>query len=132
MLFQLHPPLALNFGVGRDLRSQWAQWGLMYLWDSHRFTRLVDGRVEPGTQVSCTSVDILWSKSLSFLNFIFFSKIEIGLTYYISFSSVLIVIWHTLWIDCHDKSTNHLLPYKVIEISLTIFPMMYIASPCLI
>ena len=43
------------------------------------------------------------------------------------------VIWHlhTLWND-HNKSGNHLSPYKVITILLTIFLMLYITSLWLI
>ena len=47
-----------------------------------------------------------------------------------------IVIWHlnTLWYDHHDMPSNHtkllhLLPYKIITESLTIFPMLYMISP---
>ena len=46
-----------------------------------------------------------------------------------------IVIWHlhTLWNDHHDnKSSNHLVPYKVITVLLTIFLMLYMTSPWLI
>ena len=42
-----------------------------------------------------------------------------------------IVIWHlrALWNDHHDKSSNHVSPYKVITVLLTIFFILYITAP---
>ena len=41
------------------------------------------------------------------------------------------LIFYTLWDDPHNRTSCHLSPYKVILI-LTIFPVLYVSSPCLI
>ena len=44
------------------------------------------------------------------------------------------MIWHLyiLWCDHHEKSNNHLLPYKVLMILLLMFPMLSITFPWLL
>ena len=39
------------------------------------------------------------------------------------------MIWYLYTLDDHNKSTYHLLPFKIIMILLTIFPILYMTSP---
>ena len=41
---------------------------------------------------------------------------------------IMVSCLHTLWSDHHDKSNNHLSPYKVFTILLTVFLMLHIIS----
>ena len=65
---------------------------------------------------------------LRHLNFFLIRKIftEIKLTYNTASSRCTVICYfYTLQNDHHDKSSYHLLPYKVIKILLTIFPNLH-------
>ena len=48
---------------------------------------------------------------------------------YFQMYNIMICQSNTLWNNHHSKSSNHLSPYKIITILLTIFLMLYITSP---
>ena len=66
----------------------------------------------------------------NFFIIIFYWRI-IGIQYWFQGYSIVVQHLYTLWNDLHDKSRSHLSPYKVTTILLAIFPMLYIASPCI-
>ena len=45
--------------------------------------------------------------------------------------NIVIQHWYTLHSDHHGKSSNYLLPYKIIKVLLIVPPMLYIISPWL-
>ena len=105
--FSCPSPFILSFTLSntREFKSKWWWWGLCFsfFWN-------------------------LLKKKLTDFNFL----IEVWLTYSIKLvSGYKIMIWHlyTSWNDQH-KSSYNLSPYKAKTMLLTIFPMLYITSPC--